>query len=192
MSTVTYKSQPGIHATRGTVPLAGTSHVYQVTKRLWPEEVEDYISSWLVGKTLHVCCGLSALGDVRLDLFQPGIDVRADGARLPFGDRAFDTVLCDPPYNGRFQWMHDLLNELHRVAAKRVIFQAWYCPADKEGRYKKAHVFKLREIAPVPTLDKKDLVIVEDGEAFTLKAGAVWSPRSYFGRMQFISIFDRE
>lgn len=181
MATVTYVNQPGIHKTRGAVPLAGTAHVYTVNKVLWPQEVEDFLSTRLVGKTLHVCCGKSMLGDVRLDLYEEA-DVMADAARLPFANDSFDTVLIDPPYNGKFQWMHDMLNELHRVASQRIIHQHWYIPANKDGKFKKAHVFSLTEAV---------VVVEEDSEkVFSNTENYVWMPRTYFGRSQIISIFD--
>lgn len=182
MSTVTYNHQPAIHKTRGTVPLAGTEFVYTVKKVLWPQEVEDYIQSKLIGYTLHICCGKSQLGDVRLDRYDPIVDVKADAARLPF-EKSFDTVLIDPPYNSKFQWMHDMLNELHRVARKRIIFQHWFSPIDKYGRFKKANVFQLNEMVAVP-------VIVSDSHEFLLSEMTSWMPRTYFGRMQIISILD--
>lgn len=166
MSTVTYKNQPAIEATKGAVPLAGTSRLYTVKKVLWPESVSEVLESLLIPRSLHVCCGRSLLGDVRFD-FDPSVtpDVIGDAANLPFADGSFDSVLCDPPYNGKFQWNHDLLNELSRVAAKRIIFQHWFIPADPEGRWKKWHKFQLTQ-------------------AF------VWQPRTYFGRAQVISVFD--
>ena len=88
-----------------------------------------------------------------------------NAAALPFDDSSFETVLCDPPYNGSFQWNHDLLCELSRVASKRIIFQHWFIPADSEGRWKKWHKFELRDLY-------------------------VWQPRTYFGRGQLISVFD--
>lgn len=166
MSTVTYKAQEGIHKTRGTVPLAGTSHVYRVSKLLWPREVEAFIESLIVGSSLHVCCGKSSIGDIRLDLYEENIDVRADASRLPFSADSFDTVFSDPPYNGKFQWNHDMLSEMGRVAKSRFIFQHWFCPVDKLGRFKKDHSFILTELYN-------------------------WAPRTYFGRMQIISVFDR-
>ena len=168
MPTVTYKNQPAIHATRGAVPLAGTSHLYRVHKVLWPSSVWGYIETLLLGTTLHVCSGKSHLGDVRLDL-DPEVspDLRGDAARLPFPDGAFSTVLCDPPYNGKFRWNHDLLAELSRIAASRIVFQHWYLVANAEGRYKKRHAFKLTELN-------------------------VWSPRTYFGRAQLVQVFDRD
>ena len=139
MGTVTYKNQPAIEKTKGNVPLAGTSHVYTVNKQLWPESVANFIETLLKGKTLHACCGKNTLGDLRLDLFEETADVKADAANMPFSNESFDTVLCDPPYNGKFQWNHDLLKELSRVARKRIVFQHWFIPADPMGNWKKWH-----------------------------------------------------
>jgi 16S rRNA G966 N2-methylase RsmD len=169
VATVTYKNQPAIHKTRGAVPENGTDYPYTVGKKLWPSEVENYIERNLIGKTLHVCCGKSRIGDVFLDLNERDVNVIADAAKLPFGHCSFDTVLCDPPYNGKFQWNHDLLVELSRVAKKRIIFQHWFIPADKYGRYRKNHKFHLNQ----------DLL-------------ALWNSKAYFGRVQVISFFDRE
>lgn len=164
-STVTYHNQPAIHATRGTVPLAGNSHVYTVSKLLWPEDVENLLASLIVGQSLHLCCGKSKLGTKRLDLYEPGVDYQVDAANTGLDDKSFETVLCDPPYNGEMQWNHDLLTELARLASRRIIFQHWFLPCDPDGFYKKAH-------------------------AFQLTAVYVWQPRTYFGRAQLISVFD--
>ena len=110
MSTVTYKHQPAIHRTRGKVPLAGNSHLYTVSKVLWPEDVEHFLVSALIPNSLHVCCGLSPLGNIRLDLdFNVSPDAVCDASKLPLKDASFESVLCDPPYNNKFQWNHDLL-----------------------------------------------------------------------------------
>ena len=167
MSTVTYKSQDGIHRTRGSVPLAGTSHVYTVSKLLWATPVSEFLETLLIEPTLHLCCGKSELGNVRLDLYERDIDVRADAARVPFPTDSFNTVLIDPPYNGVFQWNHDMLSEIGRIASKRFIFQHWFSPVDIHGRFKKDHTFSLSGLY-------------------------AWMPRTYFGRMQIISVFDRE
>lgn len=166
MPTVTYKHQPAIHKTRGTVPLAGNSHVYTVSKILWPEDVEAFLESLLIGHSLHVCPGRSLLGDVRVDLHEHDVDVKADAVSLPFANESFDTVLCDPPYNGKFQWNHDLLSELSRVAARRIVFQHWFMPITPEGRWKKWT------------------------EKWMLTAAYIWQPRTYFGRVQVISVLD--
>jgi len=165
MSNVTYKNQPAIQATGGLIPLSGTSIPYTVTTLLWPPQVERWLYRRLVGKTLHICCGKSKLGDCRMDLYQANIDVRADAAHLPFADLSWDTVLIDPPYNGVFQWNHDMLSELARVARQRIIFQHWFLPTDRKGRFKKAHRFTLTEVA-------------------------LWPPKSYFGRVQVLTVMD--
>lgn len=169
MSSVTYKNQPAIQKSHGNVPLAGTSHVYTVNKVLWPDSVEDFLKSLFVGKTLHVCCGKSKLGDVRLDLNEPTADIRCDAQnmRSVIKDDEYDTTLCDPPYNGNFQWNHNLLSELSRVTGKRIIFQHWFIPATPFGKYKKAQ------------------------NKFFLSGVYVWQPKTYFGRVQVISVFDR-
>jgi hypothetical protein len=168
MGTVSYKNQPGIDKTKGNIPLAGTRHLYTVNKVLWPEEVTDVLQSLLIPRSLHVCCGLSKLGDVRFD-FNPEMnpDVVGDAADLSvFANEAFESVLCDPPYNGKLQWNHDMLSELARVAAKRIIFQHWFIPVNPDGKFKKWT------------------------EKWELTAAYVWQPRTYFGRVQVISVFD--
>jgi hypothetical protein len=166
MPTVTYKNQPAIEKTKGSIPLAGTKHIYTVKKILWPEQVEEFISTLLIPTSLHLCCGKSLLGDVRLDndpANEP--DIVGDATHTEFDDASFETVFCDPPYNGKFQWNHDLLAEISRVASKRIIFQHWFIPADSEGRWKKWHKFELSALY-------------------------CWQPRTYFGRVQMVSVFD--
>lgn len=210
MSSVTYRKQPAIHRTRGSVPLAGIDFPYRVQGLLWPEQVEAYLQTQLVFPSLHICCGESLLGNVRLDLFQENIDVRADAARLPFGARAFASVLCDPPYSGVFQWEHDMLNEMIRVADQRIIFQHWFIPVNRQGLLKKCRTFQLDQVMLTPDLSvhQKELraclydphsggfwVAEEDqnGESFQLgvERCRVWQPVAYFGRLQVISVFDR-
>ena len=167
MSTVQYKNQPGIDKSKGAIPLAGNSYVYTVTKLLWPPDVEKFIEEeLLIGKSLHVCCGKSRIGDVLLDLHEPEVHVTSDAARLPFVSNSFETVFSDPPYNGKFQWNHDLLSELARVANKRFILQHWFSPVNKNGFFKKDHHWILTGLY-------------------------AWMPKTYFGRMQIISVFDR-
>ncbi len=169
MSTITYKNQPAIHATRGNIPLAGTSHLYTVKKVLWPDSIQDFLPTLFIGRTLHLCCGKSLIGDVRIDLDENNNpDIISDAAKLCIMDNGFDTVLCDPPYNGKFQWNHDLLSELARIASKRIIFQHWFIPANKDGLYKKAQ------------------------EKFYLSQTYVWQGQAYFGRAQIISVFDEQ
>lgn len=168
LGTVTYKNQPAIKATKGNVPLVGTKEPYTVLKVLWPEQVEQFIGTLLIGKSLHACCGKSTLGDVRLDKDEANRpDIVGDAAKMTMiADGEYDTVLCDPPYNGDMQWNHDLLHELHRVASRRIVFQHWFVPVDAHGRYRKA----------------------TDGWGLT--GLYAWMPQTYFGRVQMISVFD--
>ena len=169
MGSVTYRNQPAIQASHGNVPLAGTSHIYTVKKVLWPEAIESFLQSLFVGRTLHVCCGKSKLGDVRVDLNEETANIKCDAANMKdfVKDDEFETALSDPPYNGKFQWNHDLLKELSRVASQRIIFQHWFIPANPNGKYKKSQ------------------------EKFALSAVYVWQPRTYFGRAQIVSVFDK-
>ncbi len=170
MPTVSYHHQPAIHKTGAHVSLAGDSHVYTVSKVLWPHALEKFLTTLLISPCLHVCCGKSRLGDVRLDLYEPDVDITCDVQDMHgcVKDQEYACVLCDPPYNGKFQWNHNLLKELARVASKRIIFQHWFIPATPHGRYKKAQ------------------------DAFALTATYVWQPHTYFGRAQIISVFDRD
>jgi hypothetical protein len=81
-------------------------------------------------------------------------------------DGEFSCSICDPPYNGKFQWNHDLLSELARVTNTRIIFQHWFIPANSDGGYKKAN------------------------ETWKLTQVYIWQPRTYFGRAQIVSVFD--
>ena len=167
MPTVTYKNQPAIHATRGAVPLAGNSHLYTVKKVLWPNSIQEFLTTQFIGNTLHICCGASQIGNVRLDLdIEHSPNIICDASKLCVKDNGFETVLCDPPYNGKFQWNHDLLKELSRIASKRIIFQQWYLITDKNGRFKKDHRFILTNLY-------------------------VWQPKTYFGRANIISVLDK-
>lgn len=167
MGTITYKNQnaAALALKRG-VPLEGTDHIYTVNKLLWPKKVHVFVESLLIGRSLHVCCGKSTIGNLKVDLFDETADVKADAAKMPINDKTFDTVLCDPPYNGKLQWNHDLLVELARIARKRIIFQHWFMPGNMKGFYKKDHSFKISELY-------------------------LWQPKTYFGRANVLSVFDK-
>jgi hypothetical protein len=53
------------------------------------------------------------------------------------------------------------------VASKRIVFQNWFIPSDPDGLWKKWHKFQLSEVY-------------------------VWQPRTYFGRVQVVSVFDAQ
>jgi hypothetical protein len=79
-----------------------------------------FLSSKTLGFTLNVCCGTDRTGDVLVDV-DPKLHphVLADVKHLPFRNRAFETVICDPPFSmfNRFKWTGELL----RLAQKRII-----------------------------------------------------------------------
>lgn len=67
---------------------------------VWPDRVERLFREQAEGRTLHVCCGNSALGDVTVGADPDrDPDVVADMFALPFEDCRFDTVICDPPWH---------------------------------------------------------------------------------------------
>lgn len=91
---------------------------------IWTKEEEEFYRTKCIGFTLHVCCGVSTSGDVRVDKYDGEPDIRADYRFLPFQDSSFDTVLCDPPWGKREQVHLGIINwisELRRVTKKRII-----------------------------------------------------------------------
>ena len=93
MGSVTYKNQPAINKTKGNVPLAGTSHIYRVKKKLWNDSIEDVLQGLFIGRTLHVCCGKSLLGDVRLDADAINIVIEKLEVQ-PFIDEVVEEQVC--------------------------------------------------------------------------------------------------
>lgn len=167
MGTITYKKQNAAHtALKQGVPLEGTDHIYTVNALLWPRKIQSFVETLLIGKTLHLCCGKSTIGDLRVDLFDETAELKKDASKTDLPDKSFDTVLCDPPYNGKLQWNHDLLVEIARLARKRIVFQHWFQPGDMKGFYKKDHTFKIAQLYN-------------------------WQPRTYFGRVNVLSVFDK-
>jgi hypothetical protein len=87
---------------------------------VWSRRETELYAKFITGTCLHVCCGESRLGDVRVDVRATNnVNVLADMARLPFRDLSFDTAIWDPP------WIHPknfrAVFELARVARKRVL-----------------------------------------------------------------------
>jgi len=85
-------------------------------RRAWafPRDVEAFLQRLLVSPSLHVACGESALGDVRVDLVTR-VDVRGDMFHLPFRDESFASVLTDPPWHLPYHIRPRLAAELARV-----------------------------------------------------------------------------
>jgi len=87
-----------------------------VFRRAWafPKSVESFLQRLLILPSLHVMCGSSKIGDVRVDLVMRA-DVRADAFKLPFRDAVFASVLTDPPWHMPYHLRPRLAKELARV-----------------------------------------------------------------------------
>ena len=75
-------------------------------KKMWsfPERTEEFCKLHMFGKTLHVCCGNSTLGDIRIDIEKQEIQDSKNGFKfgdmynLPVENNTFDSVLIDPHF----------------------------------------------------------------------------------------------
>src|SRR5947208_2385116 len=95
----------------------------------WPGDVEAKIKDLCEGYTLHVCCGESRIGDVRIDI-EKKADIRASMYYLPVQRESFDTVLCDPPWELPYHLRGKLLRELRDTLKPggRMIFNCFWFP----------------------------------------------------------------
>ncbi len=92
-------------------------------KWIHPPQVERWLRRTVIRRTLNVCCGMSRVGEVRVDTdegtnrTEPG-----DLFDLRFPKLSFDTVICDPPfsYYSHFKWIYGLTD----LARKLVILSA--------------------------------------------------------------------
>lgn len=98
----------------------------------WPKGIENFIRSKIEGYSLHVCCGESELGDVKVDKYveRKGV-TKADAFDLPEELKGqFDTVICDPPwelpYHLRFRLLYNLRDCLK--PGGKLIFNAFWWP----------------------------------------------------------------
>lgn len=69
------------------------------------------------GLTLNICCGTDRTGDVLMDVdLKMKPHVQGDLHNPPFRDKAFDTVICDPPFSyfARFKWLMRLTDLARR------------------------------------------------------------------------------
>jgi len=66
---------------------------------VWPSTVERWFRERTEGRTLHICCGRSPLGDVTIDADPDNSpDIIGDAQRLPIEPCSFDTAIIDPPW----------------------------------------------------------------------------------------------
>lgn len=62
-----------------------------------PKWLTEYVKKYLKGYSLNLCCGMSELGSVRVDI-DPKVNpnIIADMWDLPFKRATFDSIYCDP------------------------------------------------------------------------------------------------
>ena len=149
---------------------------------VWPDRVERLFREQATGRTLHVCCGESSLGDVTVDADRDrDPDAMADMFNLPFEAATFDTVIADPPWHGiqKVGEKHSLFFELvRRVKPNGIILwnaltlpsseqtqleQTWVRQDFEEG--KASVIGKYRRHPDQQTLDAATVAVAADGGA---------------------------
>jgi len=96
---------------------------------------------------IHICSGISKIGDIRLDrsylnipLDRPAYsnrnrgnpNIKGDMENTPFKDSVAGSIICDPPYKYDFT-KKELINELVRICKPRgkIVFIAPWIPNHK-------------------------------------------------------------
>ena len=85
--------------------------------------VERWLREMAKGDVLNVCCGMSRVGRIRIDIAEGTNRTEAgDLFHLSFPSQSFDSVICDAPFSyfNRFDWIADLA----KIARKRFILSA--------------------------------------------------------------------
>ena len=80
----------------------------------WPKDVEEFISARARGFTVHLCCGVSRVGSLRIDKYEPA-DIKADMCYLPLRSNCIDTIICDPPWGMDAKVRPPMMKECMRV-----------------------------------------------------------------------------
>ena len=108
---------------------------------VWPWKVTKRLKRFINGKSINVCCGISKLGDVKVDLEpqRKGI-IKADMNELPFEDNSFDTVISDPPWKLNFFKRQRPFFECVRICkvGGRIIYNCTWRPISKYVELEKA------------------------------------------------------
>lgn len=112
-------------------------------EKLYEKLIKDY------HPVIHLFCGKSNLGDVRIDMENfPDITHRIkiipkEDFRLPFNDKTFDACIFDPPWiNRMFVWT---AKEVPRITRRRIVAITgthWWEPAEKGWKLTKLYVLK--------------------------------------------------
>lgn len=107
------------------IPRAGSPtpvYMFQPAWR-WTQKEFSLMARELVEPVLHVPCGVSDAGDIRIDLYTRA-DVKADMNQLPIRSRSFKTVLMDPPWINPRKWDMRWTKEAARIATKKIIIRS--------------------------------------------------------------------
>ena len=104
----------------------------------WPDRVQKFFKQEIKGKnSLHVFCGTSDLGTVRVDIENNGTPTHiADILKgLPFKDDSFDVVFGDPPWNIAVHVRSKMMYEMRRVCKPHgiIILNANWNPNNLRG-----------------------------------------------------------
>lgn len=106
------------------------------TAMIWEKEVSDFVRSRVRGLSLNIPCGMSEIGDVRIDQnpeskaqrFQDFFDYMK-----MCDDNTFDTVISDPPwkiqYYHRARWFFACVDKCK--VGGRIIYNATWIPTSK-------------------------------------------------------------
>lgn len=117
----------------------------------WTYDEEKLYSTFLESPILHLCCGKSLLGDVRVDIdskVRP--DIVSDQLHLPFKNQSFQTAIYDPPWiNNQNAWAG---YELARVVRKRVVAISGTFWVEIPKPFVLKHIFVLKKVSPVVKL----------------------------------------
>ena len=83
----------------------------------WPHAVEAFFSQHILGKySLHVCCGESEIGTVRIDLDPDSKRTQeGDMRNIPFPNNTFDIVFGDWPWKMNYYQKFRPFYEMARV-----------------------------------------------------------------------------
>ena len=112
---------------------------------MWEKEIEDFVKKKMKGYTLNVPCGMSKLGDIRLDL-DPDLSMREAydffKDKLPYSDNTFDTVISDPPWKIGHYFRPRLFFKLVEVCkiGGQIIYNATWVPTSKYTKLKECWI----------------------------------------------------
>jgi hypothetical protein len=96
----------------------------------WPHAVELFFQQRIEDKSsLHVCCGSSRIGDVRLDIDSDSErTISGDMRTIPFDDCSFDIVFGDWPwkmgYFQRFKPFYEMVR-VCKIGGEIIVNSTW-------------------------------------------------------------------